>query len=161
MMTAHGPQPDSHVFSIRTAHFAGLITGHHASGRIDMTVRAAGGPTLVSITDGDVEIPEGLPVVDHLVAAAMIGTVSYVTREGRRVAAVVPADIAESMLQDPPDAPDDDHPGPGGGGARRRMVEELCREQGVRPVQDPDELDGVEMADFDEFFSAAMSARSR
>jgi hypothetical protein len=158
-MTTDHTELDRHVFAIHTAHFAGLIAGNQASGRIDMTVQAAGGPTLVSMTDQEIEVPVGFPLLDHLIAAAMIGTVTHVTREGRRIAAVVPADLAESLVHDPLGEEAEDGPAPGGAG--RRKLQDLIREQGVRPVQDPAELRGEEMADFDQFFSAAMSARSR
>jgi hypothetical protein len=158
MATDHA-DPDRHVVSIQTAHFAGLVAGNHASGRIDMTVQTTGGPTLVSMTDQEIEVPVGFPFLDHLMAAAMIGTITYLTREGRRIAAVVPADIAESPVHDPLGQEAEDAPAAGGAG--RRKLQDLIREQGVRPVQDPAELRGEEMADFDEFFSAAMSARSR
>jgi transcriptional regulator with XRE-family HTH domain len=42
-----------------------------------------------------IEVPAGSPVMDQLVIAATGGTVTYLTQEGRRVAAVVPADLAE------------------------------------------------------------------
>jgi hypothetical protein len=159
MMTLGSPQLGRHVFSINTAHFAGAV-GDHASGQVDVTVRAADGPTLVSMTDQDIEVPLGSPVLDHLLAAAMAGTVTYLTRQGRRVAAVLPADIAESVLQEPPGQDDDGRPVPPAGAGRRTLAQ-LRREQGVQPVQDPAELRGAELADFDQFFSAAMSARSQ
>jgi hypothetical protein len=159
MPTDHA-EPNRHIVSIKTAHFAGLIAGDHASGQIDVTVRTAGGPTLVSMSDQEIEIPMGSPFLDGLLSAAMIGTVIYLTREGRRIAAVVPADIAESLLNDPLGEEENGDPAPGGGAGRRRL-QQLIREQGVRPVEDPAELRGAEMVDFDEFFSAAMSARLR
>jgi hypothetical protein len=157
-MTAEDTEPDKHVVSIQTTRFTGAV-GSHASAQIDMTVHPAGGPTLVCMTDKEIEVPVGSPVLDHLLAAAMIGTVTYLTREGRRIAAVVPADIAESLLHDPLGQEAEDGPAPAGTG--RRRLQDLIREHGVRPVPDPAELHGAEMADFDEFFSAAMSARSR
>jgi hypothetical protein len=157
-MTTDHTDPDRHVVSIKARRFAGAV-GNQASARIDMTVETVGGPTLVSMTDQEIEVPAGFPFLDRLVAAAMIGAVTYITREGRRVAAVLPADIAESILHDPLGHEEEDGPAPGGAG--RRELQDLIREQGVRPVQDPAELRGEEMADFDDFFSAAMSARPR
>jgi hypothetical protein len=84
--------------------------------------------------------------------------ITHLTRDGRRVAAVVPVDIAESVLRQPPGGDDDDHPLAAG---PRRTLAELCREQDVWPVEDPGEPRGEELPDFDEFFAEAMSARSR
>lgn len=42
-----------------------------------------------------IEVPAGSPVLDQLVTAATEGTVTYLTQEGRCVAAFVPVDLPE------------------------------------------------------------------
>jgi hypothetical protein len=149
---------DRHIVTLNITHFAGLIAGDHASGRIDVAVRPADGPTLVCMDDQEIEIPAGWPLLDRLLAAAMTGAVTYLARDGRRVAAVLPADLAESIVNEPLPGDGDDHPVSAAG--PRPTLDDLQREQGIRPVEDPAELRGEEMADFDQFFSAAMSARA-
>jgi hypothetical protein len=113
-MTSASPQldrPNLSINDLKTGHFAGV--GDHASGRIEVTVHpAAVGPTLVSVTDQEIEIPPGWPLTDHLLAAAKAGARIYLTQDGLRVAAVVPADVAESLHREPPTEDDDDDPGP-------------------------------------------------
>jgi hypothetical protein len=142
------------VMSFHTTHNGGLIAGD-VSGWVDLTFHPAGGPTLVSIAGREIEVPPGWPLFDHLLIEAMSGAVTYLTRDGRRLAAVVPADVAESMLQEPADGDADDPPplGP------PRTLDELRREQGIDPVTDPASLRGEELADFDQFLAAMTSAR--
>lgn len=45
----------------------------------------------------DIELPQNSPLFRHLATVAGLGGVVYLTAFGRRVAAVVPADVAESM----------------------------------------------------------------
>lgn len=45
----------------------------------------------------DIELPRNSPLFRHLVTVAGLGGIVYLTAFGRRVAAVVPADVAESM----------------------------------------------------------------
>jgi len=92
-------------------------------------------------------------------AAAAAGTITYLTRDGRRIAAIVPADLAESLLPEPSAEEDDlvlsvEE--------SRRRFEQLAREQGVQPVADPAELRGPGMPEkeFRAFHEAVMSGRS-
>ena len=57
-------------------------------------------PLVVDPTAREIEIPRGSPLLDHLARSARDGGFVYLTRDGRRVAAVVPADVAESSEQD-------------------------------------------------------------
>jgi hypothetical protein len=115
------------------ARFAGAV-GDNASVRFDVILRPVAEPSLVFATDPDVEIPPGSPILDPLLAAAAIGKVTFLTQGGGRVAALVPADIAESILREPPD--DEDHPD--------------------RPAPPA----SAEVGDLDQFLSAAMSTGS-
>ena len=78
----------------------------------------------------EVEIPEGSPALDQVVDAATAGTVTYLTREGQRLAAIVPAELAEFLLPEP--AVEDDDPGLSADKSRRRL-EVVARAQGVQP----------------------------
>jgi len=158
-MTESDPQHWRRIFDIQTAHFTGVIAGDSPSGRIDVTYTTVGGSSLFSMTDRELEVPAGSPVLDELVSAAERGAFIRLTRNGRRVAAVVPAEIAESLLREPFDE-DDDHPEPPGDQGRRTLGD-LWLEQGVPVVTDPAELRGEGFPDFDQFFSALTSARSR
>ena len=52
-------------------------------------------------TAREIEIPRGSVLFDHLARSAQDGGFAYLTRDGRRVAAVVPADVAESLEEEP------------------------------------------------------------
>jgi hypothetical protein len=51
----------------------------------------------------DIEIPRSSALFEHLAATAVRGGVVYLTLFGHRVAAVVPADVAESFERAEPD----------------------------------------------------------
>jgi hypothetical protein len=53
-------------------------------------------------TEQEIEMSVASPVLAQLVDSATGGTITYLTREGRRLAAVVPADLAESLAPEPP-----------------------------------------------------------
>jgi antitoxin (DNA-binding transcriptional repressor) of toxin-antitoxin stability system len=88
--------------------------------------------------DQDVELPSGSPILEQLVDAVASGTVTYLTRWGRRVAAIVPADLAASAHES------------------LHRLGQLRRAQGVQPVMDPAELRGLGMPEkeFQAFFEA-------
>jgi antitoxin (DNA-binding transcriptional repressor) of toxin-antitoxin stability system len=95
------------------------------------------------MTDQEMEMPAGSPVLGQLVDAVANGTVTYLTQEGRRVAAVVPADLAESIVPARPTDGDDDLVL--SAAESRRRLEQLRREQGVQPIKDPADLRGPGM----------------
>jgi hypothetical protein len=77
-------------------------------------IHLAGHRVVVSLDDSvpfdpsqDVEVPRYSPLWQHLLGVTWAGGVAYLTSFGRRVAAVVPADVAESMLRVEEDL--DDH----------------------------------------------------
>jgi hypothetical protein len=138
------------INSLTTRHSQVAIAKH-------VTMGAPTGPLLME-ADRDVEVPAGWsPFLDRLIAGARVGSVRYLTRDGQRVAAVVAADMAESMFDEPPLDDDDPLVAPAAGPP---TLADLQRAQGVRPVDDPAELRGPGMPDFDQFFAAVMSARS-
>jgi hypothetical protein len=51
----------------------------------------------------EIELPRGSTVFEHFLQVALSGGVLYLTRHGRRVAAIVPADVAESFEAAEPD----------------------------------------------------------
>jgi hypothetical protein len=107
----------------------------------------------------ETEVPPGTPILSESIGLAVEGVVTYLTRGGRRIAAVVPVELAESIPPAPPAEGDNSAPRAGG---CQRILEQLAREQGVRPVTDPAELLGPGMPDdeFAAFFKAATSGRS-
>lgn len=62
-------------------------------------ISADGSLALVDVNAREMELPRASAVFEHLAAIAGAGGVVYLTRFGRRVAAVVPADVAESLDQ--------------------------------------------------------------
>ena len=54
---------------------------------------------LVDVHAREVELPRGSALFEHLALTASGGGILYLTRHGRRVAAVVPADVGESIEQ--------------------------------------------------------------
>jgi hypothetical protein len=63
----------------------------------------------VDPTAREIEIPRGSVLFEHLARSAQDGGTLYLTRDGRRIAGVVPADVAESLEGSEPD----DEPGAG------------------------------------------------
>ncbi len=86
------------------------------------------------MTHQEIEVPEDPAVLNQAVDAATGGTVTYLTRQGQRLAAIVPAELVELLLPEP--YTDADHLGLSVDKSRRRL-ELLARVQGVRPVTDP------------------------
>ena len=66
-------------------------------------ISADGSLALVDANAREMELPRASAVFEHLAAIAGGGGVVYLTRFGRRVAAVVPADVAEALEQAEPD----------------------------------------------------------
>jgi hypothetical protein len=64
---------------------------------------ADGSLALVDVNAREVELPRGSAVFEHFAATAAAGGIVYLTRHGRRVAAVVPSDVAEALEQAEPD----------------------------------------------------------
>jgi hypothetical protein len=60
-------------------------------------------PTLLNPNSREVEMPAGALLFEHFEAVAGAGGTVFLTRGGRRVAAVVPADVAESLAETEPD----------------------------------------------------------
>jgi hypothetical protein len=121
-----------------SAHIAGFVGGEQISAKVQLSIRGGGEPTLVSST-GDIEVPLGSPILEHLLALATIGGFQYLTRNGRRVAAVIPADIAESLQAEPGDLDDGPDDGP--------------------LVTDPARLRGTPIPDYDEWQAAITAGR--
>jgi antitoxin (DNA-binding transcriptional repressor) of toxin-antitoxin stability system len=108
------------------------------------------------MTHQEIEIPEDLAILNQAVDAAAAGTVTYLTRDGHRVAAVVPVELAEPAPPEPSAAVEEDDLVLSAAESRRRL-DQLAREQGVPPLTDPAELRGEPMdADEAEAFSAAV-----
>ncbi len=93
-------------------------------------------------TAREIESPRGSVLFEHLVRSARDGGFVYLTRDGRRVAAVVPADIAESLEGGEPD----EEPGAG--------VRELLAEAEARVGPVPSEI----AAEVDRQWAAALAA---
>ena len=51
----------------------------------------------------DIEVPAGSVLLDHVLRTAVDGGILYLTRHGRRVAGIVPADVAETFEEAEPD----------------------------------------------------------
>jgi hypothetical protein len=75
-------------------------TYYFAGGGITIS---ADSPTLLDPHSREVEMPAGALLFEHFAAVAGAGGTVYLTRGGRRVAAVVPADVAESLDDTEPD----------------------------------------------------------
>jgi hypothetical protein len=96
-----------------------------------------------------------MAILNQAVDAVATGTVTYLTRDGHRVAAVVPVELAEPAPPEPSAAVDDDLVL--SVAESRRRLDQLAREQGVLPVSDPAELRGEPMdGDEAEAFSEAV-----
>jgi hypothetical protein len=98
---------------------------------------------VAAMKDQEIELPAGSPVLEQLEDAVASGTVTYLTRWRRGVAAIVPADLAASADES------------------LQRLEQVRRAQGVRPVRDPAELRGVGMPEkeFQASFEVATSGR--
>jgi hypothetical protein len=107
----------------------------------------------------EIEIPEDLAILNQAVDAATDGTITYLMRDGRRLAALIPAELAELLL---PGRATDADPGRSADKSRRRL-ELLARVQGVEPSTDPDELRGPEMSEEEAraFHAAVVAGRTR
>ena len=141
-----GKRPVTHRSRDR---FDSYLTLSHPSG----TVIVGGDlPVLIGADRSEIEVPRGSSLLEHLLHRTRLGGRVYLTRDGRRVAGVVPADVAESIDTE------EDGPNP----PRRRTLDELRWEQGIEPVEDPAELQGETLpdAEFAEFYAAVMSART-
>ena len=64
---------------------------------------ADGSLALVDRNAREIELPRGSALFEHLAETAAGGGIVYLTRHGRRVAAVVPVDVAEALEQAEPD----------------------------------------------------------
>lgn len=81
-------------------HDHGVIVngiGERFSPTMTLVARGLSSHLLVDMTDREIEVPEGSGLLDHLLATAEAGGTIYLVRDGVRVAAVVPADVAESL----------------------------------------------------------------
>jgi len=157
-MTTPSSKLDRHLTSLNTAQVAGAV-GDHASGRVNMTIRTAAGLLGFSMHDKEIEVPAGFPPLDRALSATADGATIYLTRDGHSVAALVPAAVAKSILQEfPVEDDEDDHPEPPTDRGERTL-DDLWREQGVQPVTDPAELRGEAFPDFDQFFAAVTAGR--
>jgi antitoxin (DNA-binding transcriptional repressor) of toxin-antitoxin stability system len=148
--TAGPGEPGNRRISHRSDRdrFDGFLAVSHLSGTV-----VVGGdvPVLLRTDRQEIEAPRGSGLLEYLIDRVRLGGRVYLTRDGQRVAGVVPADVAESI------DPEEDGPV----ASRRRTLDELRWEQGVEPVEDPAELQGEVLgeAEFAEFFAAVMSAR--
>jgi hypothetical protein len=114
------------------------------------------------MTHQEIEIPEDLAVLHQAVDDATTGMVTYLTREGQRVAAIVPVDLAGALASEP--AGEDDLAWGDlilSVDESRRRFHQLAREQGVEPVTDPAELrgPGMDEEEFRAFYEAVTAGR--
>jgi antitoxin (DNA-binding transcriptional repressor) of toxin-antitoxin stability system len=107
------------------------------------------------VTDREIDVPADLAFLGRLMDLAEAGRVTYLTHHGRRIAVVVPADVVEAVRRA---LAAEDDPAP----SASRSLNQLRREQGEQPVEDPAELRGKLMADDEPETSveAATSGRS-
>lgn len=100
-MSADPPRPGSAPFVLfEKPHDHGVIVngiGDRFSPTMTLVARSLSSHVLVGMTDREIEVPEGSGLFDHLIATAEVGGTIYLMRDGVRVAAVVPADVAESL----------------------------------------------------------------
>jgi hypothetical protein len=92
-MTTQSIEPDRPQWTNSYERLQGT-TFYVAGGGITVS---ADSPLLLDPTDREVEMPSGARLFEHFAAVAGNGGIVYLTRGGRRVAAVVPADVAESL----------------------------------------------------------------
>lgn len=87
-----GPRIDRSYGHVTTGYFqtGNIVFGGDDAPPIDPTAR-------------DFELPRHSVLLHHLVGAVAAGGSVYLTLHGRRVAAVVPADLAESLERAEPD----------------------------------------------------------
>lgn len=130
-MVSSEPVRSRPVVRFRTNH--GVVFNE---GRLTLVARGPARHILVGMSDREIEVPPDGGVLDHLVATAQHGGPVYLTRDGVRVAAVVGADLAESLTRDQAD--DDD---PAAADRVAQLVDELDQANG--PVGQ-DELDEVD-----------------
>ncbi len=101
---ADPPRPSSAPFVLfERPHDHGVIVngiGDRLSPTMTLIARGLASHVLVGMTDREIEVPEGSGLLDHLIATAEVGGTIYLMRDGVRVAAVVPADVAESLAAD-------------------------------------------------------------
>lgn len=151
-------RPTPFTFQCKTVRtrYNGMFAGEHVS------VQTTTGSSLLKVaTTHELHGAGANSVLDHLVDSAQRGYIGYITRDGRPVAAIVPADAAASLLDDEfgdESLLDDDD-------ARRSAgppdVAELARQQGVRSIADPAERRGEQLSDFEELFATAPPDSSR
>ncbi len=140
-------EPERSTLHRSRDRFHTFLTLSHSSG----TVIVGGDlPVLIGPDPAEIEVPPGSGLLEYLLHRTRRGGRVYLTRDGRRLAGVVPADVAESI-----------DTGEGATLPRRRTLDEIRWEQGVEPVGDPAELQGEVLAEaeFAEFYAAVMSAR--
>jgi hypothetical protein len=108
-MTSGDSQPKNGYSIGPITQINGMAIGDHASGQSD----GVGHPTrelvLLSVTGQDITVPPyNSPLVEHLLVEAGRGGLIFLSRYGRRIAAVIPADVAKSILAEHPGDDDDD-----------------------------------------------------
>lgn len=87
----------------------------------------------VDPTARELELPRGSALLHHLADAVSDGNVVYLTRFGRRVAAVVAADLAESLERSEPDR----EPGAG----LREILDDMHARVGPVPAEVAERMD--------------------
>ena len=112
--------------------------GHRFTPSMTIVARALPSHILVGMTDREIDVPPGSGLLEHLVATATVGGTIYLTRDGQRIAAVVPADVAESIEREPAAGDADGLAGPGRVDA---LVAELERANGELTQEELDEAD--------------------
>jgi hypothetical protein len=176
-MSAEGPQPERGGYGLPYVYNTNVngaaVVGDHASARFGRVGRTAAESPLVSIKDEDVTVPVGQsPLLDTLLE--MVGTSGFVfiERYGRRVVALVPAEVAESMLGT---ALDDEAPPEGPAkaawaalrrvrerGAPRSLLERGIMTGEIQPPTRPGLPDIIpELADLPSLSDALIDARER
>jgi len=116
------------------------------------------------MTHQEIEIPKDLAVLHQAADATATGIVTYLTREGQRVAAIVPVDLAEVLPAEAAGEEDDDLALDDlilSVEESQRRFHQLAREQGVEPVRDLAELRGPGMDEEEVrgFYEAVVSGR--
>jgi hypothetical protein len=83
---------------INAAHIDKVMIGCTITAALDRITDTAEA-SLFSSTDGHITVPsKSSPLVEHLLERASAGEYAYLLRRGQRIAAVLPALVAESLL---------------------------------------------------------------
>jgi hypothetical protein len=122
----------------------GVSAGEHARTEVHLSM-PPGEPHVISMLDSEVEMPYISLFFERLLAAVAAGSTLFLIRDHRRIAAIMPADMAESLLRCQPGEDEDELDDP--------------VEPDAHLVEDPAELRGEPMPNFDRFLASVLSRR--